>query len=82
MKLRTISCQEGTLTLHEGKKQDFSRPVSETSENVYLFVSLSQLVSFGVCSWTPSNNYSLELVKRISKLKYKLEKSTCHVNVL
>ena len=77
MKLRTISCQEGTLTLHEGKKQDFSRPVSETSENVYLFVSLSQLVSFGVCSWTPSNNYSLEL-----KLKYKLKKSTCHVNVL
>ena len=77
MKLRTISCQEGTLTLHEGKKQDFSRPVSETSENVYLFVSLSQLVSFGVCSWTPSNNHSLKL-----KLKYKLKKSTCHVNVL
>ena len=47
MKLRTISCQEGTLTLHEGKKQDFSRPVSETSENVYLFVSFM----IGICMY-------------------------------
>ena len=31
------------------KKHDFSKSVSEASENVNLFVSLSRLVSFGVC---------------------------------
>ena len=30
------------------KKQDFSTSVSEANENVYLFVSLSRLVSIGV----------------------------------
>ena len=30
------------------KKQDFSTSVSETSENIYLFVFISWLVSFGV----------------------------------
>ena len=32
-----------------GQKQDFSTSISETSENVYLFVFISWLVSFGVC---------------------------------
>ena len=31
------------------KKQDFSTSITKKSENVYLFISLSRLASFGVC---------------------------------
>ena len=45
MKLRKIkSCWQLYM-----KKQDLSTSISETSENVYLLVPLSQLVSFEVC---------------------------------
>ena len=48
MKLRKVkNCWIGILTLYE--KQNFSTSVSETSDNVYLFVFISCLVSFGVC---------------------------------
>ena len=34
------------------KKQDLSTSLSETSENLYLFVFVSWLVSFGICIYT------------------------------
>ena len=37
------------MLIKNNKKQDFLRSVSETSENEYLFVFNSWLVSFGVC---------------------------------
>ena len=37
------------LILHEKRIYNFSTWISEANENVYLFVSLLWLVSFGVC---------------------------------
>ena len=67
MKLRKVkNCWQGILTLYE--KQDFSTSVSETSENAYLFVFISWLVSFGVYIFTYNIyvfTYNISLIYRM-----------------
>ena len=68
------------------KKKGFLTSISETKENVYLFVFISLLVSF---TWSftlefsftcisSNNNYLLESIKGRSKV----ERNVCQVNVL
>ena len=88
MKLRKVkNCWIRILTLYE--KQNFSTSVSETSDNVYLFVFISCLVSFGVCFYI---QYFFGVVEKTSHNKclywswwkedQKFNKTICHKNVL
>ena len=61
---------------HEKKTQDFSTSISETSENAYLFASISWLVSFWICIYIKYSiylmyKYLLELIKRKSNVQEK-----------
>ena len=61
---------------HEKKTQDFSTSISETSENTYLFASISWLVSFWICIYIQYSiylmyKYLLELIKRKSNVQEK-----------
>ena len=65
------------------KKAAFLTAISEASENVYLFLSVSWLVSFGVFIYNNISlmyKYLLELVKRRSKVQEKKISCECAVN--
>ena len=71
------------------KKQDFSTSASKTSENVFLFVFISWLVSFGVRIRKQYFNdvvrnklQIINVYKSKSKEDQKFKKSMCHVNML
>ena len=80
MKLREVKNRwEGILTLHE--KQDFSAWISETSENMYLFVFISFLfhrvciyINISLMWWGINSKQQVsipELIKRRSKVQEK-----------
>ena len=70
------------------KKQYFSTSISEASKIVYLFVSLSRLVSFGVCiniqyffDVVRNKLQTINIYQNLSKEDQKFKKRASHVNV-
>ena len=67
------------------KKQYFSTSISEASKIVYLFVSLSRLVSFGVCIniqyFFDVVRNKLHIYQSLSKEDQKFKKRASHVNL-
>ena len=69
MKLKSLLIRNFNYTL---ENQNFSTSVLEKSENVYLFVSVSLLIPFGVCIYMQYFfKYLPELIKRRSKIREK-----------
>ena len=77
-KIKKKLVKEEVLTVRK-KTLETSPSASETSENVLLFVFISLLISFGVCSYiqylsgsvqnqASNKKYLLELIKRRSKV--------------